>query len=120
MKRSINRTTVSALVLMGTIAVIMVAAAGSAFGQSPMFPSVRPVQRNPTRFFLASPDGSFQPIAPVFETQVYAQPVPYFRPRRLPNREIYGPGPYPHIGGYGSSPYVRNYGGAGSSFPNQP
>src|SRR5215211_6461739 len=72
------------------------------FAQSPAFPNTQPIGQEVFRDF---PFHRFDgPGAPAFPPEV----IIYFVPRTMP-------GDYPQTRGYGSSPYVRVYGGAGSS-----
>src|SRR5437868_5922798 len=84
----------------------------SASAQSPMFPTVQPIRPQdpyvsavgPSVFMPPGGGVNLKPLAPL-----YRQPFPE------PNRSDWiGPSNYPATYGYGSSPYIRFYGGAGT------
>jgi hypothetical protein len=93
--------------------------AASALAQSPMFPTVQPVKPYGSgpyvNFYNAGGANVFLP--PGVGLQFKPLPPQYRQPLPTPNRSYYnGPYNYPATAGYGSSPYIRPYGGAGTGY----
>ena len=86
-----------------TVWVVLATNAATVFAQSPAFPNVQPVSPSPFRDFPYHKYRVDERWGPVFPPDVIIM-------RTAPPR----PNDYPYSLGYGSSPYFRVYGGAGS------
>jgi hypothetical protein len=106
------------------LASISPALSSRVYAQSPLFPNTQPIYYNP---YGQGPYGKFgqgngQPFAPGVGFPFKPLPSVLSRPFPGPSPSVYsgfGSTPYGYGSnyGYGSSPYVRVYGGAGSYQP---
>ena len=100
---------------------LLLGATNTASAQNPLFPNVQPVRPNGG----AGPYGNFysggRPVLflpPGTALQLTPGQPPQFRQLLLPPNGTYSHGPYnyPATNGYGSSSYIRPYGGAGTGY----
>jgi hypothetical protein len=117
MKRVIQGPLVLSVLAIATLLIL----AASASAQNPLFPNVQPVRPNGG----AGPYGNFysggRPVLflpPGTALQLTPGQPPQFRQLLLPPNGNYSNRPYayPATNGYGSSPYIRTYGGAGAGY----
>jgi hypothetical protein len=116
-KRILHRPVlVGVLVVATMLALFAPTPASRLYAQSPLFPNNQPVIYNPYG------DGPYGKYGQGYGGMTF-KPLPAAYSQPLPSPNVgYWTGPYSagNIYGFGSSPYVRNYGGASSRFTGGP